>query len=157
MGKNNILMWTIAGVLTMAIVGAVSYKLKLSQSQQVIAQAELDPGCNLHNNACTLTLPDGGEVTLSIEPRPIPVIEQLAIKVSTKSINAQAVTVDFSGVDMNMGINRYALKRDGEGSYKGGAVLPVCVRSRMDWEAQVWVQTNAGIVVAPFRFETVNR
>lgn len=157
MGKNNILMWTIAGVLIMAIAGAVSYKLKLNQSQQVIARAELDPGCDLHKNACKLTLPGGGEVTLSIEPRPIPVIEQLAIEVSTKSIEAEAVTVDFSGVDMNMGINRFALKTNGEGNYKGGGILPVCVRSHMDWEAQVWVQTKAGVVVAPFRFETANR
>jgi len=157
MKKNNILMWGIAGVLVMAIAGAVSYKLKLSQSGQVIARAELDPGCDLHKNACKVTLPGGGQVTLSIEPRPIPVIEQLAIEVTTESIDARAITIDFSGVDMNMGINRFALKRKQPGSYMGGGILPVCVRSRMDWEAQVLVQTDEGVLVAPFRFETVNR
>ena len=84
-------------------------------------------------------------------------IEQLAIDVSTHAIDAEAITVDFSGVDMNMGINRFALKGKGESGFKGAGVLPVCVRSRMDWEAQVWIQTKAGIMVAPFRFETVNR
>lgn len=157
MGKSNILMWGIAGVLVVALVGAVAYKLKLSRTGQVIAQAEPDPSCDLHQSNCSLTLPGGGKVTLSIEPRPIPVIEQLAIEVSTESLDAEAVTVDFSGIDMNMGINRFALKKKDPGNYKGSGMLPVCIRNRMEWEAKVLVQTDEGVLVAPFRFETVNR
>lgn len=157
MEKNNLLMWAIAGVLVIAIAGAVTYKMKVSQSSQVISRAELDPGCDLHKDACKLTLPGGGEITLSIQPRPIPVVQQLAIEVETKSVDAKAITIDFSGVDMNMGVNRFTLKGKQAGSYMGSGILPVCVRSRMVWEAKVLVQTDEGILEAPFRFETVNR
>lgn len=39
--------------------------------------------------------------------------------------------------------------------YFGEAMLPVCVRDRMTWEALVLVETAEGLLGAPFRFETL--
>ena len=56
---------------------------------------------------------------------------------------------------MNMGFNRSKLKTVAAGKFSGNIILPVCVRNRMEWEANVMLETDAGIIVAPFRFETV--
>ncbi len=154
---NSRLMWVMAAVLVVAIGAAVGYKLKLQQAQTVIAQAELDSGCDLHQRACSLTIPGGGKVTFGISPQPIPVIEQLQLTVETEALDAKAITVDFAGVDMNMGVNRFSLKRKEAGVYHGNGILPVCVRNRMSWEAKVMVQTDEGVIIAPYRFDTSNR
>jgi hypothetical protein len=93
-------------------------------------------------------------VTLAIEPQGIPVVVPLSIRVDLAGLQALGVELDFAGADMNMGYNRVALESMGDGRYQGKGMLPVCVRDRMTWEAKVLVQTSAGLMVAPFRFET---
>jgi hypothetical protein len=64
------------------------------------------------------------------------------------------VQVDFVGVDMDMGYNRPSLTEAGPGIYRGEGMLPICVRDRMAWEARLLIGTPAGLLAAPFRFET---
>jgi hypothetical protein len=56
-----------------------------------------------------------------------------------------------------MADNRVTLSSAGAGGYHGQTMLPVCVRSRMGWEATVLIHIKSGLLVAPFRFETVGR
>jgi len=153
--KNASVMWIALAVLVAAIGAAVAYKFRTMQAETVIAEARLDSSCDLHKGACSLAIPGSGRVSLEIFPRPVPVIEQLDLNVTTEGLDARAITVDFSGVDMNMGINRFYLKAKQDGRYHGNGILPVCVRNRMSWEAKVMVQIDGGTVVAPFRFDTV--
>jgi hypothetical protein len=97
----------------------------------------------------------GGEVTLDVEPRGIPVIRPLVLRVEIRGLEVSAVAVDFAGVDMQMGYNRPALAPVGSGSWRGTGMLPTCVRARMLWEAKVLLTTPAGLFAAPFRFETI--
>ena len=92
-----------------------------------------------------------------MEPRNLPPLSPLRIAAQLEGIEAGSVEVDFAGTDMNMGYNRVALTESRAGHYEGKAMLPVCVRSRMGWEAKVMLHTSTGIFVAPFRFETVSR
>jgi tRNA 2-selenouridine synthase SelU len=55
---------------------------------------------------------------------------------------------------MNMGYNRVSLHKVQPGRYEGKAMLPVCVRDRMRWEAKVLVQSPGGYLLGPFRFDT---
>ena len=120
----------------------------------LIAVAPWVPGCDLRLGACPAILPGGGRVHFSIEPRTIPVLRPLDLTARIEGLNPRSVEVDFAGTDMNMGYNRIALKPVGEVGWKGQATLPVCVRSRMNWEARVLLHTDAGIMAAPFRFDT---
>ena len=63
--------------------------------------------------------------------------------------------VDFTGIGMDMGYNRPTLEPITKTQFKGKAILPVCVRSKMDWEAKVLLQTERGLIMAPFRFFTL--
>jgi hypothetical protein len=83
------------------------------------------------------------------------VVQPLQLQVELTGLEAKRVQVDFSGVDMNMGFNRPNLEHQGGGRFAGEARLPVCVRDAMEWEARVLIQTDAGLISAPFRFITV--
>jgi hypothetical protein len=110
------------------------------------------PPCDIQVQACTLQFPDGGQVTLSITPRPIVVLQPLDLAVQISAIRADKVAIDFRGVDMNMGYNRPQLQPQDVGLFHGKGVLPVCTRVHMLWEANVLITTRAGIYRAPFRF-----
>lgn len=118
--------------------------------------AEPDPGCDLRIGACRARFADGATVTFALEPRRIPVLTPLDLRVRLNGIDAQQVQVDFVGVDMDMGFDRVGLQQQEPGLYVGRATLPVCVRASMEWEARVLVLTAQGLVAAPFRFTTQN-
>lgn len=119
-----------------------------------IQLATLDTGCDLGTGPCTAHFPNGGSVTLDLEPRGIPPLTKLRLAVFTQGIDATSVQIDFAGADMNMGYNRPTLAGVGPGRYRGEGMLPICVRDRMAWEARVLLETSEGLLAAPFRFET---
>jgi len=142
--------------MAIALIAVVVYRVWPYLHPDVVARAPLDPACDLNTGACTAQLPAGGTITLEVAPRPVPVVTPLDIRVQLQDIAPLAVEVDFSGVDMDMGFNRFALEPDEERNrYQGRGTLPVCVRDRMLWEATVLVTTRGGVVAAPFRFESV--
>ena len=152
-GIRILLMGLAAFILALAVTAAV--KMWPVIYPELVETAVLDPNCDLRQGPCTSQLPSGGSIGFGIEPRSIPLLKRLRLQVRTAGVNALSVQVDFSGVDMNMGYNRFALSREADGLFTGEAVLPVCVRQWMRWKATVMVSTPAGIVAAPFLFDTV--
>lgn len=153
---NMKLVWVTLGA---GAVGVAAYALFWTWPilfPQVIAIAPLVTNCNLRQGPCTGNLPEGGKVHFEIEPRSIPSLQPLNLAVHTEGLDVHAVEVDFAGVDMNMGYNRVQLDARGTGNWQGQVTLPTCVRSRMKWEAKVIVATDAGLMAAPFHFETVS-
>ena len=148
--------WVLLGVAFAVLVILALAKAWPLLYPEVIATAPLDPGCDLHSGPCTASLPGGGEVSFGLEPRTIRPMTPLRILVDLKGLDAHSVEVDFAGTDMNMGFNRVPLGQVAAGRYEGQGTLPVCVRRRMDWEAKVMLHTQSGIMVAPFRFDTVS-
>jgi hypothetical protein len=147
-------LWLAGGGLFAAMAAGALHVAWPLLNPTVVATAPLDPQCDLRQGPCTATLPNGGTVRFGLDPKTLPLLEPLAIDVRLDGLRAFGVEVDFAGVDMNMGHNRPRLEQDGEGHYVGRAVLPVCVRYRMDWEARVLVRTTDGLMAAPFRFST---
>lgn len=149
-------LWLTLGLLFAALVALALYNAWSLLYPEVVATAPLDPACNLRAGPCAAHFPSGGEVRFGIEPRTLPPVAPLRISADLKGIEARSVEVDFAGTDMNMGYNRVPLTPTRSGRYEGQGMLPVCVRSRMSWEARVLLHTPAGIEVAPFRFETIS-
>lgn len=154
MNKTPHLAWGLFAFLSLAVVTAAWFKLQHAPAPAVTRSAPLNPDCDLRSGPCTGKLPGGGDISLSIEPHSIPVVKPLQLSVRTQGLEAESVEVDFSGADMNMGFNRPRLSREAGGLFQGTAMLPVCVRARMTWEARVLVHTPSGLVAAPFRFDT---
>jgi len=148
------LLWLGLAVLFAGILAALVYRVWPMLYPEAVERAPLNPDCDLRAGPCSVAFEDGSEVALSIEPRAIPLVKPLRLTVTLRGLEPDGVEIDFAGVDMNMGYNRIRLEPDGEGDYVGQGILPVCVRDRMAWEAQVLLATDAGYLVAPFRFDT---
>lgn len=140
------------GLLLIALVVVVGYKLSPLLLPKADKTLQPESGCDLQRQACAAPLPDGGRVVLSITPRPIPMIRPLQIEVRLEKLAASRVEVDFAGVEMNMGLNRPLLQAVGDGRYQGEATLPVCVTGAMDWQATVLVEGERERIAIPFRF-----
>ncbi len=152
--RNRPMIWVPIGVLAAALIGYAVHNAWPLLYPEVLFRAPLDPDCNVRDGPCSLRFASGGEVTFSVRPRGIPVLEPLDLDVILKHLDPLGVEVDFSGLDMNMGYNRVSLEPSSPGRYAGQGMLPVCVRNRMAWEAKVMLKTPRGYLVAPFRFDT---
>ena len=131
----------------------VGYKLSpLAPAQAELTIAPL-PGCDLNTRACAAELPAGGHLELSITPRPIPLVKPLQLIVRLSGMAADKLEIDFAGHSMNMGYNRQALVADGDGGYRGDAMLPVCVTGRMVWQATLLIDSARQKIAIPFLFE----
>lgn len=149
-------LWSAVGLLALAVAGVFSYKYLQTQEELPVISSVLS-SCDVQEGPCTAVIEGVGQVTLKISPRPIPLVEPLTIEVETVVPGIRAADIDFSGVDMNMGYNRFRLTAVADGRYEGAGMLPVCVRNRMTWEAKVMLATDSIMYVAPFRFDTVAR
>jgi hypothetical protein len=154
--RTAALLWLVFGTLFAALTGAALYKAWPLLYPQVLASAPLDPACDLRSGPCTARFADGAEVRFGLDPRTLFPMAPLRIEVEVRGVEARSAEVDFAGTDMNMGYNRVTLTQTQAGRYEGQGMLPVCVRNRMEWEANVMLRTAAGTLVAPFRFETVS-
>jgi hypothetical protein len=152
--RTYLVLWVAVGLLAATAIAVAVFKAWPLLHPDVVARAPIDSTCDLRQGACSVRLPDGGEIRLDIVPRGIPVVQPLRVAVELRAVDARGVEVDFSGVDMNMGYNRVSLSQVRPGRYEGKAMLPVCVRDHMRWEANVLVQSSAGYLLGPFRFDT---
>lgn len=154
---NKKILIDIIGILLIALVVVVGYKLSPILLPKADVSVTPEPACDLHRTACGASLPGGGRLQLAITPRPIPMVKPLRVEVRLEGVDASHVEIDFAGVDMNMGLNRQVLSKQADGSFAGEATLPVCVTGWMDWQATVIAETAGQRVAVPFRFASAPR
>lgn len=150
--NKKILIDTI-GVLLIALVVLVGYKL----SPLLLPKADIavppSPSCDLQAGSCETELPGGGMVRFGISPRPIPLMSPLQLDVAVTGREVDKVEIDFAGVGMNMGLNRPQLQALGDGRFSAQSSLPLCVSSgTMDWQATLFVDSGRERLAIPFRF-----
>lgn len=149
--NKKILIDTI-GILLIALVVVVGYKLSPILLPKADVTVRPDPACNLQRESCAVELPSGGRVELSSSVLPIPMVRSFEIRVATSGFTPGKVEVDFAGIDMNMGLNRPELALRAPGQYAAEVSLPVCITGLMDWQVTVLVETGAERIAIPYRF-----
>ena len=154
MPRTSSLLWILPALLLLAVAFVTWTKIGPVLGPEEALLAPLNGDCDLRKGPCAVAFPDGSEVVFEITPRHIPAVERLELGVRAEGFAPRRVEVDFSGVDMSMGFNRVTLEAVESGGFAGTGMLPVCVRSRMNWEAKVLLHTDAGLMAAPFRFDT---
>jgi hypothetical protein len=152
--KDNRLLLGIVLSLFLVVLAAALYKAWPLLFPEPQTTLPLDPNCNLRTGSCVSLDEKGYSVSLSIEPKHLPLLDPLSLRVGIEGVTAKSVAIDFSGVDMYMGYNRFSLDSVGDGLYIGEGRLPVCTQESMIWEAKVMVEAPDGLLVAPFRFVT---
>lgn len=139
-----------AAVIVAMLIAAAAGFLWLPRADVTLPLVE---GCRLDRQACSAALPGGGRVGMALEPRPVPTSSPMRVIVTVEGAQAERVTVDFEGVDMNMGLHRLPLAA-ADGRHVGETTLPVCVTGRMVWQATVMLEVGRNNITVPFRFES---
>ena len=142
------------GILLIALVVVVGYKLSPLLLPRADVVIQPDPACNLQRQACAVKLPSGGSVELAMVTRPIPMVKPFEVQVTTSGFVPGRVEVDFAGIEMNMGLNRPELAARGDGRFVGQVTLPVCITGAMDWQATVLIETGGERIAIPYRFSS---
>lgn len=113
--------------------------------------------CDLNQQTCRVDLPDGGSIEVSIEPRPVPTLAPMNVRVQVNGRSLHNVKVNIAGADMEMGRNQAQLQELGNGLFAGPVTLPVCTTRRMLWQATLFLDSEQGVIAAPFRFAVGGR
>ena len=81
---NKKILIDLIGVLLIALIVVVGYKLSpllLPKSDLVL---QPDPACSLQRGPCRVALPDGGSVELAMGTLPIPLVKPFEARVTTQ-------------------------------------------------------------------------
>ena len=115
--------------------------------------------CDLRSGLCAFTL-DGQLLQFRIEPKDIQVLKPLEISLKFPENAAkfpESVSVEFEGVNMDMGFNRIFLEPQGENLFKGNGMLPACTSETMFWLVHLKMNHAGVISDVQFRLTTRNR
>ena len=149
---NKKILIDLIGLLLIALVVVVGYKLSPLLLPRADVVVQPDPACNLQRQACAVTLPSGGTVELAMGTRPIPMVTPFEVQVTTSGFSPGRVEVDFAGIEMNMGLNRPELAARGNGRFAAQVTLPVCITGAMDWQVTVLIENGSERIAIPWRF-----
>lgn len=151
---NKKILIDLIGVLLIALVVVVGYKLSPMLLPKSDITVQPDPACDLQQQACTVDLPSGGKIELSMGTRPVPMVKAFEVQVATSAFSPARVEVDFAGIDMNMGLNRPELTTRGAGKFSAPVTLPVCITGQMDWQVTLLVETGNSRIAIPYRLRS---
>ena len=110
--------------------------------------------CDLNQQACTVDLADDGRLTLDLQPRPIPTLRPVEVRLEMSGRDPDWVELDLAGVEMFMGLNRARLERVAPGQFRGEIVVPVCVSESMTWAATLLPEGDEARSEVQFHFVT---
>lgn len=137
-------------LLALATLGLSGYLLL---PPTIVALPRIE-NCRLEQAACGADLGAGSRIAANLGPRPISPAAPLAIEIRLEGLQAKSVQAVFRGASMNMGAHEISLAAQGDGSFLGQAVLPVCVSGRMVWEVTIDIGAGRKIYRQAFLFES---
>ena len=79
---NKKILIDLIGVLLIALVVVVGYKLSPILLPKADVTVQPDPACDLQREACAVNLPSGGKIELSMGTRPVPMAPNGPDKIS---------------------------------------------------------------------------
>ncbi|OCL84289.1 hypothetical protein [Arcobacter porcinus] len=115
-----------------------------------------DENCDLKNSSCKIVLENGTELILDIEPKNIPLMNNLTFVLTSNKKDLENISLNIYSTTMNMGEINTLFHNIGDGYYSLKTMLPACVYDKMDWNADIKIEENNKILGARFNFETRN-
>lgn len=113
-------------------------------------------GCDLNRERCTAAT-RWGALNIELAPRPLPVLDPIAIEVRFDRANATQVSAQLDGVDMDMGPNLTKLQRVDDQTLRGQLFIPICLTGTMKWRLRLSIRDGAQEQTADFSFEAPAR
>ncbi len=139
----------LAGLIAIVVIGHRYWSKTQSEDSQVIRP---DPLCNLQRSTCTVGLPGNGRLSLGFSHSPVVPIKPFEVNMNLSGMSVDRARIEFSGADMEMGIQHVQLQAKDDGAFIGTARLPVCVTGHMNWRATVLLEQGQQRIAIPFVF-----
>ncbi len=143
-----------AGLLL--LVGGIAYLFpRLSappQSEPLVLQ--VSAACQLDLADCRAQDQAGHQLSISLFPRPVPLMQDVGVIVTPQGFPAiHAVEIEIEGVNMFMGQQQAALSASGA-NWTGSFALPICSKTLMQWQVSLRIKTATTDYQAVFPFST---
>lgn len=145
--------WVIASLLLLAAGFAVQKSGLLDRKSAVEV---ILSDCDLRQGGCPVEYA-GQVLVFSIEPQDIKILQPLTLSLSHPgdgSFTAERVSVEFEGINMDMGYNRVFLEPEGETDYRGLGMLPSCTAETMHWLIHLIIRDTSASRDVQFRLST---
>lgn len=142
----------LTGIIVIILLGVAGAYLKNLVSQDTAAALVMktQQGCDLAQQSCSAQL-DGKTLSLDIK-KPVKYLTKLEIELKVSGYQNEKITkviIDFSMPGMEMGINRFEIRKiENDNVWHGMAILPVCISGRTDWQVKLYLQTDKAQYVA---------
>lgn len=108
-------------------------------------------GCDLNRERCTADT-RWGALQLELSPRPLPVLNPIALEVRFDRANQTRISAQLDGVDMDMGPNLATLQRVDGQTLRGQLIIPICLTGTMKWRLRLVIKDGAQEQTADFSF-----
>lgn len=145
--------WLIVALLMLSG-GFLLQKSGLLDGQRGVVTHQSD--CDLRQGGCELEI-SGQSVRFLIEPQDIQILQPLMISLimpENPVFLPEKVSVQFEGINMDMGYNRVFLEPVRPGYFQAKGMLPACTAETMHWLIHLLVQDSSGIRDYQFRLNT---
>lgn len=117
--------------------------------------------CDLSHSPCLARDQQGHEVSVSLFPRPVPLLEEVTIAITVRGLDKLRVAqLSIEGLNMYMGVQIIPLTiinadSASEQQLTGILQLPVCTSRKMEWRATLSAQTGDNRYQAAYPFTTI--
>ncbi|WP_141080402.1 hypothetical protein [Campylobacter pinnipediorum] len=102
------------------------------------AQVYLKPlKCDLNNKKCDIVF-EGKKIEFELNPKPILPMQPVVFSIKgLENFNYNNLSLEFYGLDMDMGIIKAKLKKDNNGIFSSKIVLSACVIDKMRYRFEI--------------------
>ena len=148
-------LWLAAAIILLAA-GFMVQKTGLLDQQGQVTVVTSD--CDLRQGACNIEMA-GQLLEFVIDPAEIQILKPLTIALKFPEnavIFPKKVSVEFEGVNMDMGYNRIWLEPQDDNVFQGQGMLPACTAETMYWRIHLLVQDASGMIDFQFQLTTEN-
>lgn len=141
----------LGGVLALALLNA-----SCDPAVPTDRSAPTSTACDLNRERCT-TATRWGNLNLELSPRPLPVLNPIAIEVRFDRANPTRIHAQLDGVEMEMGPNLATLQRVDGQTLRGQVIIPICLTGTMKWRLRLVIGDGPQEQTADFVFEAPSR
>ncbi|HIG89161.1 MAG TPA: hypothetical protein EYQ04_04240 [Candidatus Thioglobus sp.] len=112
--------------------------------------------CQINKTSCRVKIDDVAFLTLSILPIGIPQTQALDIDVELEGFDANRISVNFEGIEIDHNLLPYSLDKQDPYHFSGKGFLSICSLRKMHWLANIIINSDDAVLLkVSFPFETI--
>ncbi len=147
MSKNQLI------VVTLLVIISIGYGYKYLFNKSIVHNVKVE-NCKIKESKCSVELAPGKSLIINILPRGMPQTEEMTIDVFVDGFEADDITLDFEGIEIDHNLPTYPFKQISEKHFNTKGFISLCTLRSMNWLAHLVVFENNESWKISFPFRT---